>query len=77
MTSSLQVLNNEIRDVFAKYAFREKAHKWIKVQAKPFPASVEDFNTLVSFKANSKLSAISVAAAIGKVTKNNLLRLFW
>ena len=69
MTSSLQVLNNEIRDAFAKYAFREKAHKWIKVQAKPFAASVEDFNALVSFKANSKLSTISVAAATGKVTR--------
>ena len=77
MTSSLQVLNNEIRDAFAKYAFREKAHKWINVQQKAFPASVEDFNALVSFKANNKLSTISVASTTGKVTKNTLLGLFW
>ena len=69
MTTSLNLLKNEIADGFAKYAMKDTVHKWINVQRQAFSTSVDDFVQLVNFKVDSKLSTITVAPKSGKVTR--------
>lgn len=63
------MLQNAIAESMAKFAIKDDAHKWINVQKQPFSSSADDFVRVVEFKADSKLSTISVAPTTGKVTR--------